>query len=237
MAQERVAASRTLGRGLAVLEAIGARADGATIAELCVSTGLDRAVVHRLLGTLAEAGFVTRDPRSRRYRLGVALVELGGRAVGQLEVRRAARTALRVLSDGTRESTCLVVRHGGDLVVVERVEALGAAGRTPLPVGTRLPLEATVHGRAMLALMAQGAPAGASARDLAEARDQGFAVGFDRIEPGLVEVAAAVVDGDRDPVAALGVVAPATRLPDPARLGPRVRTVAGEVSRRLGARG
>lgn len=241
MAQQRASGSRTLARGLVVIEAISGRADGATVAELCAITGLDRAVVHRLLGTLRELGYVRRDPRSRRFRLGVALVELGGQATRQLDVRRVAQAALRTLKDATRESTCLVVGHGADVVVVDRVEAVGGSGHTPLPVGARWPMPRLAHGRAVLAFLdhePSAEPVGdAASEELAVLRQRGYSVGTDDIEPGLVEVAAPVLGADGRAVAALGVVAPATRLPDPTRLGSRVRSVAGEVSRRLGAGG
>nr|MDQ3343062.1 helix-turn-helix domain-containing protein [Actinomycetota bacterium] len=80
--------SRTLSRGLAVLQCLGSSGDGATVAQLSASTGLDRAVLYRLLETLGQQGFAVRDPETRRYALGVALVELGARASRNLEVRR-----------------------------------------------------------------------------------------------------------------------------------------------------
>lgn len=246
MAQQRASGARTLGRGFDVLRAVGARADGATVAEVCSDTGLDRAVVHRLLTTLAERGVVTRDGGSRRFRLGVALIELGGQATRQLDIRRAAQASLRMLTDGTRESTCLAVRHGADAVVVDCLEAGGGWGRAPLPLGTRVPLRRLAHGRVMLAFDAEGGAPGPVAGSraafgdgevddgVAVVRQRGFGLGWDDIEPGLVEVAAPIRDAAGAAVAALGVIAPASRLADPARLGARVRTVAQEVSRRLG---
>src|SRR5687767_15865976 len=50
--------SRTLSRGLAVLRCLGQSPEGATVAELSTATGLDRAVLYRLLETLADEGFV-----------------------------------------------------------------------------------------------------------------------------------------------------------------------------------
>lgn len=244
MAQQRASGARTLGRGFDVLQSVGGRADGATVAEVCNDTGLDRAVVHRLLSTLAERGVVTRDEASRRFRLGVALIELGAQATRHLDVRRAAQASLRMLTDGTRESTCLAVRHGADAVVVDCLEAIGGSGRAPLPVGTRMPLARSAHGRVILAFSDDGeapaSPTGARAGDgevgeaITTARQRGFGLSWDEIEPGLVEVAAPIRDAGGVAVGALGVIAPASRLPNPGRLGARIRTVAQEVSRRLG---
>lgn len=232
MTQHRAAGARTLGRGLQVLRAVGARSQGATVAELCADTGLDRAVVHRLLGTLSDEGFVTRDEASRRFRLGVPLIELGGRAAGQLELYRAGQPALRLLTDGTRESSCLTVRDGLDAVVVDHCEAGGGSTRPPLSIGDRVPLHRLALGRAMLAFSPAAETLGHE--EMAVVQRRGFEVGADDIQRGLVEVAAPIRDAGGEAIGALGVMAAGSRLAEPARLGPRVRTVAREVSRRLG---
>ena len=81
----RSTGSRTLARGLTLLTALGEHQEGATVSGLAEATGLDRAVLYRLLDTLAAEGFVTRDPDTRRYRLGLSMLELGVRAAQGLE--------------------------------------------------------------------------------------------------------------------------------------------------------
>jgi DNA-binding IclR family transcriptional regulator len=60
-----------------VVRAVGQEQAGATVAHLSQITGLDRAVLYRLLATLEDQDFVVRDAQTRRFRLGTALVELG----------------------------------------------------------------------------------------------------------------------------------------------------------------
>lgn len=232
MTQHRAAGARTLDRGVHVLRAVGARPQGATVAEVSADTGLDRAVVHRLLSTLGDAGFVTRDDASRRFRLGVALIELGGQAAGQLALCQAGQPALRLLTDGTRESSCLAVRDGLDAVVIDHCETGGGSTRPLLSVGTRWPLHRLALGRAILAFSAAVDDLGDEDRSVVQRR--GFELGADDVQRGLVEVAAPIRGAHGEAIGALGVIAPATRLAEPARLGPRVRSVAREVSRRLG---
>ncbi|MEE8602373.1 helix-turn-helix domain-containing protein [Euzebya tangerina] len=71
-------ASRTLDRGIRVVEAIAAAGDGATVAELSRFTGLDRAVIARLLDTLSDRCWLVRGPGDQRYRLGPTLLALVG---------------------------------------------------------------------------------------------------------------------------------------------------------------
>ncbi len=232
--------SRTLSRGLAVLQFLGTTADGATVAELSTATRLDRAVLYRLLDTLGDEGFVVRDPGSRRFQLGVALVELGARASRGLEVRRLTLPVMRALVDAVHEAVCLAVRDRTDVVVVDRVEPPGLFVRVGYHVGFRHPLAVGAHGRALLAHL-EGPDRDAFiarqpllASELTATRTRGFALSADELERGAVGVAAAILDRSARPIASLGIVAPSPRLPDPATLGPRVRSFALDVSRRLG---
>jgi DNA-binding IclR family transcriptional regulator len=235
-----VGGSRTLGRGLAVLKALGSHPDGATVAELSASTALDRAVLYRLLDTLTDSGFVVRDADTRRFHLGVALVELGARASRGLEVRRTALPGMRAFMEQAREAVCLAVRDRTDVVVVDRVEPPGLFVRVGYHVGFRHPLHVGAHGRALLAhldapdrhVLVDRHPA--LGPELEATRARGYAVSSDELERGAAGVAAAILDRAGRPIASVGVVAPSPRLADPSHLGPRVRALALEISRRLG---
>lgn len=54
--------------------------------ELARAAGLSKSTAHNLLATLESARFVQRDPGSRRYRLGPALIPLGAAAARQTRV-------------------------------------------------------------------------------------------------------------------------------------------------------
>jgi DNA-binding IclR family transcriptional regulator len=232
--------SRTLARGLSVLSALGSASDGATVAELSEATSLDRAVLYRLLETLGDTGFVVRDPETRKYHLGVALVELGSRASRGLEVRRLALPGMRLLMEQTREAVCLAVRDRQDVVVVDRVEPPGLFVRVGYHVGFRHPVHVGAHGRALLAFLdseerGQLIPHNPTlVAEVESSRSRGFAISADELERGAAGVAAPILDRTGRPIATIGVVAPSPRLNDPVALGPRVRAVALEISRRLG---
>jgi DNA-binding IclR family transcriptional regulator len=238
MANVQAGGSRTLGRGLEVLKALSQAPDGATVAALSTRTGLDRAVLYRLLDTLTAEGFAVRDSDTRRFHLGVSVIELGIRATRQLDVRRYALPGMRSLMEQAHEAVCLAVRDRRDVVVVDRVEPRGLSARVNYPVGTRHALVAGAHGRALLFQFEPelrrdlGASPELSA-DLETSRTRGYALSLDEIDRGVVGVAAPIVGRRGRPVASVGVVAPSARLRDPATLGPRVRALARDVSRRL----
>ncbi len=228
----RASGSRTLSRGLALLNALGEHPDGATVSALAESTKLDRAVLYRLLDTLTSEGFVTRDADSRRYRLGLAMLELGVRAAQGLEVRRLAGPPLRGLSEDTGETACLAVRDRDDMVVVEVIEPGDRFVQVNYRVGFRHPLGVAAHGKALLAFL----PEGSRNPDLQSVRQRGVAYTRDELEHGASGVAAPVFDHTGRAVAAVGIVAPNARLPDPESIALRVLRSAREISERLGWR-
>lgn len=226
--------SRTLSRGLAVLRTLGQSGDGVTVAQISAATGLDRAVLYRLLDTLAEEGFVVRDEQTRLFQLGVALVELGAKAGRGLEVTRLAVGGMNQLMELSREAVCLAVRDRDDLVVVERVEPPGLFVRVGYAVGFRHRIDLGAHGQALLAFTPQEEAPNLEPAVQEGIRRRGYAVSTDELEHGASGVAAPIVDQHGQAVASIGVVAPTPRLPDPSVLGPRIAQVAAEISRRLG---
>ena len=72
--------ARTLQRGLAVLIAVRDSATPLSVSDIARLTGLDRAVVARLLPPLLDEGFVARDVWSRSFSLGPAMDHRAERA-------------------------------------------------------------------------------------------------------------------------------------------------------------
>jgi DNA-binding IclR family transcriptional regulator len=71
---------------------------GQTATELCRATGASKSSMHNLLATLADEGLIVRDPGSRAYRLGPALITLGAAASGQTRLLAIATERLAALA-------------------------------------------------------------------------------------------------------------------------------------------
>ena len=208
----------------------------------------------RALRTLAEAGFVERDPETLRYRVGWRLVALGLRGRDDRLVG-AAPPALASLVATTGETAYLVgARRVGGADARERV----AAARSVVAaswVGRTVPAWCTAAGRTLLAdddpaelesrVGRTFGPAGPNAprdvgelaRRIAADRARGYAVAEEELEAGLVAVAAPVRDASGRIVAAIIVSGPAFRLsPKLAEAGTAVRRAADAVSRAIASR-
>src|SRR5680860_235808 len=118
------------------------------------------------------------------------------------------------------------------MVVVDVVEPAERVVSVNYRVGYRHPLGVSAHGRALLAFL----PEGAGDASLLSVRQRGVAYTRDELEAGASGVAAPVFDHGGKAVAAVGIVAPTARLPEPESVALRVLRSAREISERLGWR-
>lgn len=216
-------------RALEVLRVLGQGPMG--VQDVARTMGREKSQVSRTLKVLAQEGFIERDARSRRYRIGWQLLALAASA-SEDRLRREAPAVLRELVHRTGEPAYLTVLagHGAVTVLTERTSRGLQAHEW---VGRVSPLNCTSAGRALLfglsderiaKLVATPDEAplpgtDAAPRDvttllerLRAERALGYAVAVGEMEPGLIAVAVPVYDHRGDVVAAVNISAPVFRL-------------------------
>jgi DNA-binding IclR family transcriptional regulator len=129
-------AAASLLNGLAVLEAFSVQKPVLGVTEVAQRVGLHKSTVSRILGGLAEAGYVQRDEETGRYRLGLGLLALSGPLLADLDVRRAAVPYLEQLTESTQETSAISVWNGHEAIVVEQVASPYQVKHTAT-IGTR----------------------------------------------------------------------------------------------------
>ena len=133
------AGSRTLRRGLAVLDAVlGAGPEGTRVVDLCRATGLERATVYRLLATLLEAGHVAQRGRFR-YVPGQKLAALVA-PVGRPNMAVHLQPVLERVSAASGDAAFAVVREGPLSHCIARHVGTHPVQMLVIQVGTRQPL-------------------------------------------------------------------------------------------------
>ena len=147
----------SVARAIALLDAVAESDGGARVNELARRIGVNPSTASRLLATLEAGGLVERDPGGP-YRLGLRLVALSDRVLGQLDVRERARPWLIWLVEETGETATLSVPGGGQAITVDfvpspsSVVSLARLGRPSVA-------HATAAGKVMLAFGPGGPPA------------------------------------------------------------------------------
>ena len=231
--------------------------DGATagVTELSQRLGLSKAVVHRILASLRATGFVDLDEETRRYSLGPAALALGLTYLQQIDVRDAARSVLRELSDQTSETATLSIRRGDVRMYVDQVTPPREVKMT-VQLGHPYPLHAGGSSKAFLAHLPDSdvdeylaGPLEAVGKntitdpvelreDLAVIRKRGYAASFGERMDGAGSLAAPVFDHENGPIAVISVCGPVERFRDEVdEIAPVLLDATRGLSRRLGWEG
>jgi DNA-binding IclR family transcriptional regulator len=137
-------------RALAVLRLLASAAEPLSAAGIGRSLELPRSSTYHLLSAMAEDGFVTYLPETRRWGLGVAAFEIGSAYLRQGPLERLARPLLHRLVDRSGEIVQLGVLHGAETLYLLKEQPRHHATLVT-DVGVRLPAQLTASGRAMLA--------------------------------------------------------------------------------------
>ena len=246
------AAIGSVARAIALLDVLAESNGGARVNELARRIGVNPSTASRLLGTLEAGGLVEREPGGP-YRLGLKLVALSDRVLGQLDVRELARPWLIWLVEETGETATLSVPGGGEAITVDFVPSRSSVASLAR-LGRPSVAHATAAGKVMLAL--GGPPAEgrgeltaftdrtitdprALADELDRIRSAGLAEAVGEREPDLNALAAPVLGRGGELTAILGLQGPAARLPASTRKALRepLLRAAGELGRALGGPG
>ena len=245
------AAPKTVLKALSLLNLVAANPDR-TLSELSRLADIPAPTALRLLRALQEEALVEVD-QDGRYRLGVHCLVLGSTSLEGFDLRREARLELEELADRFDETVHLGVPDGTEVIYVDKVETSQSV-RMYSRIGARSPMHSTGIGKAILAyagddlfqaVVRAGLPRRTPntitdpdelAAELERTRRRGYAIDDIENEDGIRCAAAAVLDAEGVPVAALSVSGPASRITEeriPA-LGKAVTEVAERLSARLG---
>ena len=225
-------AVQVIERMFALMDVLASREDAISLKEISEKTGLHPSTAHRILNDLAIGRFVERS-QPGSYRLGMRMLELGNLVKGRLNVRDAALAPMRELHKKIQQPVNLSLRQGDEIIYVERAYSERSGMQVVRAIGGRAPLHLTSVGKLFLAaddatrIRAYATRTGlhgqtknsitqlpALERDLAKARQSGFAQDNEELELGVRCMACGIYDDQGKLVAGLSISAPAGRLDD-----------------------
>jgi IclR family acetate operon transcriptional repressor len=240
---------QSIERAFGLLETMADRGGMMGLSQLAAESGLPLPTIHRLVRTLVDLGYLRQEP-SRQYALGPRLIRLGESSSHMLSIW--ARPHLTRLVDELGESSNLAMLDGNEIVYVAQVASKHSV-RMFTEVGRRVLPHCTAVGKAILAdlpedqvrelLHRTGMPRHTEhtvtkpdefARQMARARETGYATDEGEQEVGVRCVAVAVPDAPAR--LALSVSGPTGRVTDDlvARAVPLLTEVGKALSADLG---
>jgi IclR family transcriptional regulator, acetate operon repressor len=140
-------------RAIDILELLVGHPGGLQLSDISDQLGIPKSIGHRLLGLLAERGFVRQEPTSRHYSLTLKLSLLGARHLAATGLGDVSQPILDRLAAATGELARLAVVEGDGLVWVAKAQGARHGLRYDPDAGMHVVLHATATGKAWLATL------------------------------------------------------------------------------------
>ncbi|MBX9463888.1 MAG: IclR family transcriptional regulator [Aquamicrobium sp.] len=241
---------KSVEKAFSILSAFSGRDRFMSLAQISQAAGLDKSAVQRFTRTLCGLGYLEQDPSTRQYCLGRRVLGLSYEYLRTNSLIEKAAPVLIDLRRTVRERVDLTLRDGDEVVYVFRLQSKRETMQAAL-IGRRVPMFCSAGGRAILSRMPREEASSviqatnrrritpmtlidpdAIMHEVDTARERGFAVQNQEWRLDEIVAAAAILDTDGRPVAAVHIAASTTEW-DVAefseRMGPLVAAAAQDV--------
>ncbi|MBL6945378.1 MAG: IclR family transcriptional regulator [Rhodospirillales bacterium] len=217
----------TLQKAFGIVEAVvGNQARGMTFAEIVAATGAPKASAHRILKELVALHILTFSSETVRYHGSLKLANLGSEVTANFDLRTLVHPHLQALHEETHHHAHMGIRDGDEGVYLDKIEAQDYGFKLFSAVGKRFPLHCTGMGKALLAYASRdeqdrilSKPLEAITAktinepqdllaELAQVREQGYALDREEITRGVMCVAAPIFGSPDDVVGAVSITFP-----------------------------
>lgn len=217
-------------RALQIFEFLATEVEPMGVSEISARLGLPKNSVFRILTTLADYGYVHREPEQKNYILSRKLLALGHMAVDGLSLVEKALGPMRALCESTLESVLIGVLSGTQGVVLEQIPSPQPI-KVLVELGHRFPLHSAAPGKAILAFLPPPQREAVLQKikftryttrtitrkadyiaELDRVRELGYALDLGEEVEEIHCIAAPILGRRGEPVAAIWVTGPRTRL-------------------------
>jgi DNA-binding IclR family transcriptional regulator len=223
------------------------------VADAGRTLGVAPSTAHRLIAMLQYHGFVEQDPRSKAYRAGAALAQIGLAVVRAMDVRTVARPYMEQLGSDLGETIHLATLERREVIFLDSVESRFIV-RVGSRVGMRLPAHMTALGKVLLASLPgdrlaelypeEQLPGSARTslvnrkvlfKSLKKIANDGHAVSVGEVESDVAAIAAPIRAPSGQVTAAMSVAVPVSRFSEQfvARAVPRLAAAVAQISGQL----
>ncbi|MED2973231.1 IclR family transcriptional regulator [Fictibacillus sp. B-59209] len=202
-----------------------------TLADLSEFLSIRKSYLLKIMENLKEKQFVSQDPSTGKYQLGLACLELGNAFENRLDIRKVTHSSLVQLSESTNELVHLGVLDANVVVLMDRVMANDSDLRLQFHLSLTSPPYSTSLGKVLLAFSdkskverylstAELEPYTAHTNvdldmfrlELAQIRTKGYYLSYETFETGISCIAAPVFSKNGMIAAAISICAPTIRI-------------------------
>lgn len=185
---------------------------GKNVTEICREIGIHTSRGYSILNALMGYDIVTKNPKTKQYRLGPGLVNLARNVLDNMDIRQISEPYLQKLADKTSSTALLGLINGDKVFIVAKQEGDESIGIT-IRLGAAFHITHGAHGKAIFSFMShaqqqqiidrgklffQGNHKKADIKELeAEfklCKEKGFAVDPGETNPGITALSAPLFD-------------------------------------------
>jgi DNA-binding IclR family transcriptional regulator len=200
-----------------------------SLSQIAQRVGLAKSTTHRLIAAMVHNGLLRVVQRSH-YAPGYAMLQWAAVAQQASDLPAQARPFLARLAQTTTETAVLMTRDGNDAVCIDRIDSTQPL-RLAMTIGERVWLHAGSSAKVLMAylepdqieavIQTQGLPAlldntitdpQALRDELAQIRQQGYAVSVEERDRGAAGIAAPIFNAAHQVIGGIGIVGPVSRV-------------------------
>ena len=247
---------QSLTRGFSILEALAKSGGGLTLTDVAHRVQLPPSTTHRFLSTLERMGYVYQAGDLGLWYVGLQAFTVGTTFLANRDFVAQSHASMHRLMEQAGETANLAILDGTEAVFIAQVQCHEMM-RTLVKLGSRVPLHASGVGKSLFAALAdQQIDAILKVRGLPRItentivvpetmwaalrviRQRGYSFDDEEHARSTRCVGAAIYDEHAEPLGAISIAGPSTRLADERirQLGPIVAHIAEELTRHLGGR-
>jgi len=217
-------------RAFQILFFMAEHASDAGVTEIANALGIHKSTVYRFLSSMEKLGVVQQNTESNKYRLGLALFELGNRVPMKQGLIDKIHPFLEDLAQDVREIVNLAGLFQNEVLYLDKIEAYRNI-QIKTYIGFHIPPHCTALGKSILAFMnpedvkhilhEKGLPrltkktitdAGTFEKELSRIRSAGFAVDDEEFEEGIRCIAVPLFDTRGNVMASISISGPTARI-------------------------
>lgn len=224
-----------------------------SVTEIANMIDMPKSTTHWYIKLLEKEGFLSKNPRTKRYRLGLALLTLGGVVFSHKDLYKEALPIVQNLVNQLDETAQICLLENDDVVYLFRTECSNPV-RLLTQIGRRNPVHCTSEGLTILAFQDEKT-IGSVLRnelhgytpytitdqvhletELENIREKKYAISRDQYYQGFVGIAAPIYDYNETVVSSLSMIGPTSRITEDRYplFVEKISKAAGEISEMLG---
>ncbi|PLS18617.1 IclR family transcriptional regulator [Bacillus sp. M6-12] len=215
--------------GMRILRLFKRGQDELSVTEIAKNLNLPKSTAHRLITTMVNEGFLSKNPNTNRYRLGLSLLSLGGVIFSHRDLYIEAQPVLKRLVDQLGETAHICLLEHDEVVYFVRTECKDSS-RLLTQMGRKSPFHCTSEGLAILAFQPEKTVKKLLSKnlyaytpytitdndslkdELTKIKKSGYALSRDQFYEGFVGIAAPIRDFNGSVTSAISVIGPTSRI-------------------------